>query len=214
MSRDETHERELGAFEVILHDHLALTELIVEQHIPQRLFGLGHRLGDHHALTGSQSVVFQHGGQGTPLHIGQRLGIVGECTESRRRNAVFGHQLLGELLRGLDACRGLRGTEDAQPCGLEAVDDSRRQRHLGPYDRQSDAVLHGEIAQAFHLGFADRHTFGLPGDARVAGCAVNLFNLRRARQRIDNSVFAAAGTYNKNLHGCPICPKSPFQRRI
>ena len=200
VSRDEAHERKLGAFEVILDDHLALAELVVEQHIPQRRFGLGHRPGDHHALAGGQSVVFQHRGQGTPLHVGQRPGVVGECAEPRRRNAVFGHQLLGELLRGLDARRGLRGAEDAQSGRLEAIDDSRRQRHLGSHDRKSDALLRGEIAQALHLGLADRHALGLPGDARVAGSAVDLFDLRRARQRIDNGVFAAAGTYYQNFH--------------
>ena len=76
--------------------------------------------------------------------------------------AVFGHQLLGELLRGLDACRGLRRAEDPQSGRLEAIDDSRRQRHLGSHDRKSDALLRGEIAQALHLGLADRHALGLP----------------------------------------------------
>ena len=73
-------------------------------------------------------------------------------------------------------------------------------RHLGSHDRKSDALLRGEIAQALHLGLADRHALGLPGDARVAGSAVDLFDLRRARQRIDNGVFAAAGTYYQNFH--------------
>ena len=33
MSRNEAHERKLGTFEVILDDHLALAELVVEQHM-------------------------------------------------------------------------------------------------------------------------------------------------------------------------------------
>lgn len=62
-------------------------------------------------------------------------------------------------------------------------------------------------------------TFGLPGNARVAGCAVNLFNLRRARQRIDNGVFAAAAADNQNLHRNKMkfpplsCCQSMYSRR-
>ena len=200
VSRNEAHERKLGTFEVILDDHLALAELVVEQHIPQRRFGLGHRPGDHHAFSGGQSVVFQHCGQRTPLHIGQRPGIVGECAESGCRDGIFSHQPFGELLRRLDARRSLRRTEDAQPRGPEAVDDTRRQRHFGTHDREADAPLRGKVTQAFHLGFTNGHALGLPGDARIPGCAVNFFNLRRTRQRVDNGVFAASAADNQYLH--------------
>ena len=200
VSRNEAHERKLGTFEVILDDHLALAELVVEQHIPQRRFGLGHRPGDHHAFSGGQSVVFQHCGQRTPLHIGQRPGIVGECAESGCRDGIFSHQPFGELLRRFDARRCLRRTEDAQPRGPEAVDDTRRQRHFGTHDREADAPLRGKVTQAFHLGFTNGHALGLPGDARIPGCAVNFFNLRRTRQRVDNGVFAASAADNQYLH--------------
>ena len=69
-----------------------------------------------------------------------------------------------------------------------------------PEQRLPQTPSEGEIAQALHLGLADRHALGLPGDARVAGSTVDLFDLRRARQRIDNGVFAAAGTYYQNFH--------------
>lgn len=88
----------------------------------------------------------------------------------------------------------------AAPPALKQSTNSRRQRHLGTYDREADAPLRSEIAQALHLGFADRHALGLPGNARIPGCAVDFPDLRRTRQRVDNGVFAAAGTYYQNFH--------------
>ena len=184
----------------IFHDHLALAELVVEQHVAQSGVGLLHRLCDDHALTGSQSVVLEHGRKRPPGHIVAGRGIVGESPEPGSRDVVFRHQLLGELLGRFDARGRFRRAENPQSRGLERIDDARRQRHLGPHNRQPDALRHGEVAQGLHVGLLDSHALGLPGDTRVAGRAIDFFDLRRTRQRIDDGVLAAARTDYKNFH--------------
>ena len=161
---DETHERELGPFEPILDHHLAVPELVVEQHVAQRGIGLLHRLRDDHTLACRQPVVFQHCRQRTRGHVVARLLIRGEGTETRRRDTVFGHQLLGELLRRLDARGRLRRAEDPQSRRTETVDDTRRQRRFGAYDRQRHVVRQCKIAQSLHLRLADRDALGLRRD--------------------------------------------------
>ena len=197
---DETHERELGPFEPILDHHLAVPELVVEQHVAQRGIGLLHRLRDDHTLACRQPVVFQHCRQRTRGHVVARLLIRGEGTETRRRDTVFGHQLLGELLRRLDARGRLRRAEDPQSRRTETVDDTRRQRRFGAYDRQRHVVRQCKIAQSLHLRLADRDALGLRRDARIARRAIDRVDPSAARQRIDNGVFAAAGTYYQNFH--------------
>ena len=185
----------------ILDHHLAVPELVVEQHVAQRGIGLLHRLRDDHTLAGRQPVVFQHCRQRTRGHVVARLLIRGEGTEPRRRDTVFGHQLLGELLRRLDARGRLRRAEDPQSRRTETVDDTRRQRRFGAYDRQRHVVRQRKIAQSLHLRLADRDALGLRRDARIARRAIDRVDPSAARQRIDNGMFAASATHYKNFHG-------------
>lgn len=138
MPGDEAHERKFRPREEILDDDLARAEFVVEQHVLQGGVGLLHRLGDHHALARGQPVVFQHGRQRTRSDIVHRRGIIGEGPVTGRRNGVFGHQVFGELLARLDTRGSLRRAESPQPGGLERIDHTRRQRHLGADDRKAD----------------------------------------------------------------------------
>ena len=200
VTRDETHERKFGALEEILDDDLTLAETVVEQHPAQRLVGLLHRGGNHHALAGCQAVVLEHGRPRTRGDVGARLFVVGEGVEPGRRHAILGHQPLGKLLRGFDARGSLRRTEDAQPRSAEDIDHTGGQRHLGTDDRKTDALGSRKITQPLDLRVADVDALGHAGDAGIARCAVNLFHLCRTRQRIDDGVLAAAASYYQYLH--------------
>ena len=200
MPGDEAHERKFRPREEILDDDLARAEFVVEQHVLQGGIGLLHRLGDHHALARGQPVVFQHGRQRTRSDIVHRRGIIGEGPVTGRRNGVFGHQVFGELLARLDTRGSLRRAESPQPGGLERIDHTRRQRHLGADDRKTDAVLRRKIAQPLHLRLADSHALGLRRNTRIAGGAKYLLHPGRARQRIHNCMFTATAANNQNFH--------------
>ena len=199
-ARHEAHERKFGSRKEVLDHDLAFAELVVEQHVFQCGVGLFQRLGDHHALAGRQPVVLQHRRKRTRSHVIQRFGILRESAVPRRRNSVFGHQVLGELLARFDPRGGFRRAEDPQPGGLERIDDSRRQRHLRPHDRKVDFVGRCEVAQSLHLGLLDRHALGLRRNARIAGGAPDFLHLRRACEGVYDRMFTAAAAYYQNFH--------------
>ena len=89
----------------------AAPELVVEQHVAQRLIGLLLRLGYDHTLTGSQTVIFEHRRQRPRLDVCRSLGIVVKRMESRRRDVVLAHELLGKVLAALDTRSALRRPE-------------------------------------------------------------------------------------------------------
>ena len=122
----KAHETEFRAGEEFFHHHLALAEALIQQHVFQRLFGLGGRLGDNHALAGGQAVVFQDHGEFALPDILPGSVEIGEGAINGRGDVVPGHQRLGEILAGFDARRSGRRAEDAQTRGAELVRDARR----------------------------------------------------------------------------------------
>ncbi len=122
----KAHETELRSGEEFFHHHLALAEAFVQQHVFQRLFCLGGRFGNNHALTGGQAVVFQDHGEFALPDILPGSVEIGEGAISGRGDVVPGHQRLGEILAGFDTRRSGRRAEDAQTRGAELVRDARR----------------------------------------------------------------------------------------
>ena len=59
LSVHETEEGELRPGEEFLHDHLAVSEPVVEKHIPERLVSLLKILCNDNALSGCEPVIFE-----------------------------------------------------------------------------------------------------------------------------------------------------------
>ena len=98
----ETEEGELRPGEEFLHDHLSVSEPVVEKHVPERLVGLLKILCNDNALSGCESVIFEYNRELSFPDVCQCLIIPGECLVSRCRDIVSSHESLGEILAGLD----------------------------------------------------------------------------------------------------------------
>ena len=208
-SVDQTHERELRAVEELLDHHAALAELLVEQHVAQRVFGLAHSEGHDDALAGGESVIFYHNRNRAGLDICKRLVEVAERAVGRSRHAMTRHEILSILFRTLDAGRSLGRAEYLQSLLAEAVDDAEGQRGLRAHDRHVYFILLGESEQSLDVRHGQGNAFGLRGDAGVAGRAVDLRYPFRPGEAVDDGVAASAASYHKNFlsHGRRQCLK-------
>ena len=151
---------------------------------------------DDNALSRSQTVVFQDGGQRARMNVLRSLPVIVERPVTGRRNTVPPHQIFCKLLARLDAGRRLRRAENTKSLLTEAIDDTGHERRFGPHHREVDLFFTSKGKQSLDIGILDRHTLGLTSDTRIAGGAIYLRNLRRTRQRIDNGMFAATAAYD------------------
>ena len=185
----KAHQRELRTCQEVLHNHSALAKAVIQEHIAQRFTSLIHSLGNNHALTCCQAIILQNRRQWTSLDIGYSLVVVVECLISSGWDIVLGHQLLGKLLRGFDACCRLRMTENFESLLAELVGNTYCQSSLGTHYGQVDGVILGKCLQALDIGVLDSHALGLCSDTGITRCAIYLIYARRTEQRIDNSVL-------------------------
>src|SRR6202030_1920005 len=84
----------------------------------------------------------------------------------------------------------------------EIIDDSRRKRRFRTDHDELDLMALAEIDHRGMIGDVERHTFGLARNAGIARRAPEFGHQRRGRDLPRQSVFAAAGTEQKNVHKC------------
>ena len=118
----------------------------------------------------------------------------------RGRNIVGAAQRLGEILRAFQPPRRFGRTERLEAGGIEIVDHTGRDRRIGADHDEIDRVAPAEIDHRRMIGDIDRHAFGILGDAGIAGRAPQFRHQRGRRDLPRESVFAAAGTEQKNVH--------------
>ena len=97
--------------------------------------------------------------------------------------------------------RGASRPEDAASIGLESIDEPRRQRVVGANDRQIDALLTREREQALDVRDGKRCILSKGSGAGVAWRAINLPDIRRAREFPGQRVFASAAADDEQVHG-------------
>ncbi len=159
------------------------------------------RVGDDHALAGSQAVVLDDVGGAELVEGRGRLlgGGAGEGT--RRRHASRVHDVLGEGLRALELGGRTARAEDRDAAGADDVGHSGDQRRLWSDDDQVDPELLGKVGHGFSVELVDRVQGGDVGDAGVAGSRVDGRDAGVLGQGTGESVLTAAGTDHEGLHG-------------
>ena len=188
----EAHERELRTGEEVFHHHLAVAKVRVGEHILEGGLGLLQIFRNHHALAGSEPVVFEHRRERSSLHVSQSLRIVSKAAVAGGRNMVFHHQFLGELLAALNAGSRLRMTENCQSGGTESIHDSDCQRGFGAHHGEIYFMLQREGLKSLYVSIFQRHVLRLQADARIAGSAVDSAHLGAAAERVHYGMLAAA----------------------
>ena len=129
-------------------------------------------------------------------------GVVDICAgeRARRRHIRVEHELLRERLGGLDLRCLTSRTEDEQPFGAKAIDDSVREWRFGTDDCQRDALAPGERHEGVKIRGGRAEACRHFGDTRIAGggeegeCGIVFPESPR------EGVLAAATPDNQNLH--------------
>src|SRR5437899_3306823 len=119
----------------------------------------------------------------------------------RRGNIVPLHEFLSETFAALELRGGSRWPEDAESALLEFVNDAEVERDLRADDSQVDAELLCERDQRRDVLYIAGETFGLIGDAAVAGGAVEVRDAGRLPQLPRYCVFAPAPADDQHFHG-------------
>ena len=130
--------------------------------------GLRH----HHAFAGGKAVGLDHDRRALRVQIG--FGRIGraEALIGRGRDAVGAAQILGEALGAFEPRRGPRRPKRLDAGGLQVIDDAGTQRRLRPDHDQVDAAGAAKCDYRGVIGNVERHAFGLPRDAGIAGRAI------------------------------------------
>ena len=97
-----------------------------------------------------------------------------------------------------DAC--LLGPNALMPALREVVDDPGRERRFRADHDELDRLALAEIDHRCMVGDVERHAFGFARDAGIARRAPEFRHQRRGRDLPRQSVFAAAGTEQENMH--------------
>ena len=82
----------------------------------------------------------------------------------------------------------------------QSVGKAHHQRAFRADHHQFNAVFNGKRDKAVYVLGADGHAFRVLCDACIPGCAIQLVDQGRARNRPAQRVFATATAYDKNLH--------------
>ena len=202
--RAVAHHDEAGflAFEAVLdHDARArIAQALVAEHHGDRSLGLLDARRDHHAFAGREAVGLDHDRRAVRIDVALGLRAVGKRLVARGGNLVPRHELLGEILGGLELRRRPGGAENLQPARAELVDDARRQRRLGTHDRQVDVLLYGEVGDRAEVGERDVLKPRLDGGAGIAGGDEDFLHPRALRELPGQRMLAASAANDEELH--------------
>jgi hypothetical protein len=190
------------AFEEFLdHDARAgFAQPVLHQHQVYRGPCLGYRGRNHNPFAGGKAVGLDHDRRA--LLVDVSLGFA--CIRERRifcgRQAMTHHELLGEILRGLELRCSAHRTEDFQARLLERVHDAGGERRFGTDDSEIDLFFFCEADQFRNGGNPDilQSIFGRR--AAIARCYIHLLHLRALRQLPGHRVLAPAGSDDKEFH--------------
>ena len=202
----EGQNADLGAGQELLDDHMVAgrAELFVQHDLLDAVGGLLLILADQHALAQRQTVRLDDDGVfalGFDV-VHDLLGVVKRLIFGRR-DAVFLHQVLAEHLTGLNAGRGLVGTECRDAHSGQRIDHAQRQRVVLGDDDIVKGFFLGKFDHGVHVGGRDGLAVGVIADAAVAGRTPDLGAVGAFFQRADDGVFTPAAADNQNFHKRP-----------
>ena len=164
------------------------------------VFGLAQRHRHDHALAGGEPVGLDHDRRALLAHVGRASFRIGESAIGARSEYRFAAEVLGEALGAFELCRRLARAERLDAGGREIVDDAGRERRLRADHDEIDRVGLQNSITAGMVGDVERDAFGLAGDAGIARRAPQLGQQRGSGDLPRESVFAAAGTEQEDVH--------------
>jgi hypothetical protein len=146
----------------------------------------------HHPLAGGQTIGLDDDWRALLVYVGVRRSALAKAGEARRRNAVPGHEALGEVLRAFELRGFLAWAEDFQATGAKKIDDTGSQGRFGADDGQRHLLLFGEIGEGVEIGDGDIFKRSVRSRAGVARRDKDLLQARRLRQTPGECMLATA----------------------
>ena len=131
---------------------------------------------DDHAFPEREPVGLDHNRKSKLAAVTLRFVAALEGSRRGGGNSPLSHQFLCENLRGLEARRRFRGSENAQTFGREQIHHSGRERIIRPHHGESDLVLFRELDKRRQIVRRNSNVLGNLRCARVARCAENSFD--------------------------------------
>ena len=203
LSVHKGEHRYLAACHEFLDDHLVarFAELVILHDRAHTGLGLLKVLADEDALPESKAVCLEDSREFCLRpKVRDRCRRVRKCLIGGGRDAVLLHQILGKRLASLDNGGIFPGAEDAQPGGLQRVNQSGAQRIILAAHHQIDPVLLRKRGLPVEFHHTDRYTLRDLCDAGIARRTVQLLAPRTSHNCLCNGVFPAASADQKNLH--------------
>ena len=158
------------------------------------------------------SVFTTHGAAELAAEAAGRRGVV-ERREARGRDAVLGHQPLGERLGALDRRGPPAGAEDGEAPAAQPIGEPRHQRRLGADDHQVDvAAPAAKPASPVGVVDADSTQRGVARDPGLPGAAYSVLDERALRDLPGERVLAAAAADEQDLSLRRIPRRAPRPR--
>ena len=197
----EGKQRAFVAFEKFLNHHFRarLTKTARFHHRPQRVFGLGAVLTNHHALARGKSARLDHRRISAVLHIGERRIEFAETGVGGGFHAIFLHKILGETLAAFQLRRLAIGAENGEPCRLKNINDSFNQQRLCADKSQADVLF---LRKRQQIGNARQRNIAHPlhrRRARIAGGDKNLPDAGILGEFPGERVLTPACANNQNI---------------
>ena len=189
-------ERDLRAVEVLLDDNRR-PRIKTGARVVECCSAI---LGDHDALAGGQAVVF---------HDVRRSELVEACLDfgdrathggSRGRHVRGCHDLLGEGLAPLQACRLCTRPEAGDPTGTHGIGDAGDQRRLRADDDEVRAERLGKIRDRPSVEGVDRMAPRVLCDSGIARCDMYVVYLRVTSQGTHEGMLAGTGSDDQGDH--------------
>ena len=163
-------------------------------------FGLSRCHCDHDALARRKPVGLDHDRCALRANVSQRVGRIGETPIGTGRNAEFGAERLGKSLGAFELRSLLARPERLDAGGREVVDNAGHQRRFRADHDEIHGITSAKINHRPVVGDIERDAFGLLCDAGIARRAPELCHQSGSRDLPRQSVFAAAGPEQKDVH--------------
>ena len=170
------------------------------EHVLDRGMGLGHGLGDDHALARGQPVGLDHDGCALCRHVGLGAVEVGEMRVGGGGRPAGIADGLGEGLGRLELRRRAGGPEDRDARIAQRIGHPGGQRRFGARDHQVDRVLAREFRDRAAILDVERCAGGDLGDPGIARGHDQLVAFGVLHHRPCQRMFAAPAAQDENVH--------------
>ncbi len=197
---DHDDEARFLADETFLDHHAraGVAETVADEHLVDGAVRLCLRRRHDDAFAGGEPIGLDHDRRAARAHVVVRSDGVCKALILGGGNAVARHERLSEILGALQSRRGLRRAEDPEAGVAKGVDYARRERRLGPYHRERDALCQRECNQFWNRRQRHVGELGLECGAGIAGRDIDLAHARRLRDFPRQRVLASAAADHKD----------------